>query len=1465
MKSTWWVLLVGATAWAQGMPTAIAQVITTVVGTSYAFPGDGKPAINAPLGYPYGVAVAGDGTVYIADEYDAAVFTVDPSGILHRFAGNGVPGNSGDGGPAVEGTLIAPTQVALAPGNITYILDGSGVRIVDANGVISRVPLSGLSEPVAIAAANGNLYIAEASNSSVIAFNVFSYQLTTVVPAGSLGETPQLLAADANGNLFIAAFDSQQNQDSALIYKLAPNGTLTKYLTITQLPYACMTVDSEDNIYVGGFDEVWKVPPTGNPVLVAGGPSNYGFGGDGGPATAALFSFPLGLAFDSAGNLYIADAQNRRVRKIDASGTINTIAGNNLWRTPADGTNATSAALFDPTNVVVDQAGNLYIAEQQGYRVFKVSAAGQVSTIAGNGARGITTTTVPATQSPLNGPTGVAVDAAGTVYFADSSIYRISTSGTLSTVVSAPPAVAGLTIDAAGNFYFTTGSTVRKMDTTGNVTTIAGTGTPGPGCADGTAALQCTLSDAFGITLDKNGNIFVADESNQRVIKITGGQVFRVAGGNGAGESGNGGPAVSAQLAYPRDLAIGPDGSLYIADQSCSIRRVTADGIIEAVAGVTGTCGFSGDGGPAVQALLGAENLHLVGGASGVTFDSAGNMFFADYGSNRVREVLATPPSFVGPASTGASGPALPASLSLAGSSGGAPVLAAFDIVAQSSSLAIPGVTYSVASDSSWLTASPVSGTTPGLVTIQADPVALQANSYSGNITLNMPNANPPSRVIPVTFAVGPGVPPAISVDQTHLSFTYATTSAPRGAVVVVSNSGGSALNFTASVSLNSGQSANWLSVAPLSGTATPGNPVSLSVSADPTMLPAGTYTGSVTIQGGSTGAVTIPVTMTITTNPEVMLLSQSGLTFTAIQNGGAIPPQTFGVLSLGSGTLNWTAQTSTLQGGNWLAATPDSGSSDSAALTGAPLVTVSVDSAGLQPGIYYGLVKIVSAGAANTPQEVVAVLQVLPAGSDLSPIVLPSSLLFTNVGSGPSSQNLMVYDPTATNKSYRSTFSTADAIVDWVQTLPSDATIPANAPESIVVQPFIDGGGSSSGEILSSGVHTGIVELEFSDGRVAAVPITYVLPGSSAASRPANSPRYSSASPEPRASTSCTPTKLVPVLTSLGRGFTVPAGFPEGLTAQVTDDCGNPLAQGQVSVEFSTGQGLTYMQSLNNGRWDVTWQTGSQQVSSVTLTIQATDPTQTLTGQAQINGALGAIQAPPQVLDRGVVSAASFAATPVAPGGFISIFGSLLSDATSSAPVLPLPTELNNTTVKLGDQALPLFYTNSGSSTNPAQLNALVPYETPVNTSLQLLVQRDNTYATPVYVDVAAAQPGVLEYGNQEAVAVDVNGNLIGPLNPAHAGDLLTMYCLGLGAVTPAVADGAAAPSNPPASTVNTVTVTVGGQTANLIFAGLTPTLAGLYQIDLYVPQNSGTGDQVPVAVSTGGQTSVTVNLSVQ
>ncbi len=1194
-------------------------------------------------------------------------------------------------------------------------------------------------------------------------------------------------------------------------------------------------------------------PGTSTTIAGVGYP---GFAGDGGPANQASINTPYGIAIDPTGRICFGDVAgyNGRVRCVTA-GIIQTIAGDGQIYDAGDGGAATAATLFNPRTMAADAAGNIYIADYDNSRLREVSG-GIIATIAGTGNYyGSTGYGGPATSATLT-PTSVAVGPDQTLYIADQSNLRVvrlaggvlepiagnggdGFSGDGGPATSATLSIPeGVAVDGLGNVYISDSfnNRVRKVSN-GVITTVAGNGAAAFS-GDGGPAASASLNFPEGIAVDGSGNLYIADQGNNRVRVVSGGTITTIAGNGAAAFTGDGGSALAASLNTPWAVAVDASGDLYIADTGNSrIRKVTG-GIINTVAG-NGTPGFSGDGGAATGASF---NF-----ATGVAVDNSGNLYISDYSNNRIRVVLAGAPAFLNPVSSG--------TLSLSGSSTGKAATASLDIAASGTAagpILVSQMPYfvQVTSGSNWLSVSPTSGTSPGLVTVTADPSSLAPGNYSGSLVLSLANATPGQRTINVQFTVGQGVPPAVSLDQSHMSFNYATTSAARSQTLVVSNSGGGSVNFTTSIQYNSGASANWLSVAPQSGTASPGNPVSLAVTADPSqlaLLGPGTYTASLTVNGGPAGSVMIPITMTITKNPLVMLLSQAGLTFTAIQNGGVIPPQTFGVLNLGSGTLNWTVQPSTLTGGNWLNAMPSSGSSTAADVNGAPLVRVSVDPAGLPPGVYYGLMKVISPGAANTPQEVVVVLQVLHAGSDLAPIVQPTSLLFSaSAGvASPSSQTVAVYDPTGTSKDFQSGVATS-AGGNWLVAVPADATIPATAPAEIVVQPIVNG--------LAPGTYTGTLTLQFSDGRVSTVGVTFVVTGT---------PGTTSENPHSIShdSGSCSPTKLIPVLTSLGSGFTVPAGFPEGLTAQVTDDCGNALTQGQVSVEFSTGQGLKYMQSLNNGRWDVTWQTGPQ-TPSVTLTVHATHPTLPITGSAQITGALGNLQAPPQVADRGVVSSASFTATPIAPGGFISIFGSLLSDATSSAQVLPLPTMLNNTTVKLGDLTLPLFYTNNGAT---SQLNALVPYETPLNTNQQLLVQRDNTYATPVYVNVAAAQPGVLEYGNQEAVAVDMNGNLIGPSNPAHAGDLLTMYCLGLGAVSPAVADGAAAPSNPPASTVNTVTVTVGGQTANVYFAGLTPTLAGLYQIDFYVPQNAGMGDQVPVMVSTGQQTSVAVNLSVQ
>jgi uncharacterized protein (TIGR03437 family) len=1443
-----------------------------------------------------GVAVDAAGNVFAADRDNERVFLISPNGTLSAVAGNGIAGFSGDGGPATSASFSQPSAVAVDSAGNLYIADYSNGRIRKvSNGIITTVagngnsgfsgdggPATGASlngaDGVAVDAA-GNLYIADGGNNRIR--KVSNGIITTVAGNGNSGFSgdggpavnaslafPNGIAVDSAGNLFMADTGNSRIRrvSNGTITTVAGNGAFGYFgdggpatNTSLYLPFG-VTVDSAGNIYIADTDNNRIRMVSNGTITTITGDGNPGFF-DGVPAPVGLVNLPQGVAVDSIGNLYVADTDNNRIREVSGgtNALITTFAGNGTYRFSGDGGPATNASLNDPNGVAIDSAGNLYIADTNNYRIRKV-ANGTITTVAGLdspflGDGG------PATSASLDHPQGVAVDSAGDLYIADTYDNRIRLvffNGTITTIAgigggggsfSGDGGLAtsaslhypvGVAVDSSLNLYIADSENerIREVFFNGTIATVAGNGKLGFS-GDGGSAVTASLNYPQGVAVDSAGNLYIADYLNGRVREVSSGTITTVAGGGNPPDGiGDGGPATSALL-FPSGVAVDSAGNLYIADAANNRIRKVSNGIITTVAG-GGNPSYPGigDGGLATNASL---DLLL----GGVAVDSAGNLYIADAGFNRIRQVLVNPPVFNSPLAPGAG------SISLSQASGGKPVTSTLNVDAainRESTVSVPGMAYSVSvtTRSSWLSVSPASGSTPGLITVTADPLNLSQGVYNGTIAISVPLANPQTQNVNVQFTVTPGVPATLTVDQSQLSFNYATTSTARTQTVIVSNSGGGPLNFTTSVSLQSGVSANWLSVSPQSGMATPDNPVSVAVKADPTMLPAGTYTGSVTIDGGSAGTQTVQVTMTITTNPLVMLLSQSGLTFTAVQNGGAIPPQTFGVLNLGSGTLSWTVQTSTLSGGNWLLATPESGSTSTAAVGGAPLVSVSVNPAGLAPDVYYGLVKVISPGASNTPQEVVVVLQVLAAGTDVAPIVLPASLIFTSsVGlSSPSSQIVSVYDPTGTNKSFRSGIVTTSG-GNFLVTLPTDATIAQSEPTEIVVQPLVSN--------LAPGTYNGTLTLQFSDGTVSTVGITFVVTGAGATS--GQNPQAI-----PHDAGACAP--LIAQLTTLGQNFTVPAVYPQGLTALVTDNCGNALTDGKVSVKFPNGQGLTPMQSVGNGRWDVTWQTGLVQASSVTLTVLAADPTGTLTGQAQITGTIGAPQPAPQITPGGVVSAASYMPTAVAPGGFIAIFGSLLSESTGGAASLPLPTNLNFTTVTLGDLSLPLFYTVAGTM---GQVNALVPYEVPLNTPLPLLVQRNNTYAPVVNMNIAAAQPGVLQYGNMEAVAVDTNGNLIGPSNPTHAGNVIIMYCLGLGAVSPSVADGAAAPSNPPASTVNSVTVTVGGQTANVIFAGLTPTLAGLYQINLTVPPNTGTGDQVQVVVSTGGQTGAAVNLSVQ
>ncbi|MCZ6490028.1 MAG: hypothetical protein O7A06_05805, partial [Acidobacteria bacterium] len=515
-----------------------------------------------------------------------------------------------------------------------------------------------------------------------------------------------------------------------------------------------------------------------------------------------------------------------------------------------------------------------------------------------------------------------------------------------------------------------------------------------------------------------------------------------------------------------------------------------------------------------------------------------------------------------------------------------------------------------------------------------------------------------------------------------------------------------------------------------------------------------------------------VPVTMTVSGTAQILLLSQTGLTFTAVSNGGTVPAQSFGVLNTGAGLLNWSVDRSTLSGEDWLTVSPSIGTTDAGTLE-VPLVEVSVSAAALEPGEYYGQVQVTSQESGNSPQVATVVLNVLPVGSNPGPRVGPTGMIFTGIagGSDPASQTITVSNLTGSSKTFVSGRFTSDGS-DWFTQSPSTGTVSPNQPSQIVLQPRIAG--------LTVGARRGTLTLAFGDGSVLTVEMALVLAGTSGASQRV---------PPIARLEGCTPTALQPVFTLLGNQFNVSVAWPVPIEVNVADDCGDPLTDGSVVVTFSNDDPPLALQSLQDGRWSGTWQARNAGVSQVTITATATAtaaiPGASIQGTTQLVGGLQAKPDSPQVGNKAVVSAASFAPqVPAAPGSLISIFGVKMADATGSSNALPLATQLAGTTVLLGGQTLPLLFSSAG------QINAQVPYGIATNTEHQLVVRRGTSYTVPEPVTVAPAQPAVFTL-NQSGqgqglvfVATATTAVLADASNPARANDVVVIWCSGLGAL---------------------------------------------------------------------------------
>lgn len=567
--------------------------------------GDGGPAIQAELHLPQQVALDHSGNIYIADTDDQRIRMVDTSGNINTIIGTGVICDGphfkcGDGGPATSADLDLPAGVAVDASGKIYVSDTRDQRLrVVTNGIINEFAGSGTH-------CTGSTKRCGDGGLAVDA-NLFN---------------PWGLALDASGNVFIAdEFDNRVRKvtvSTGIITTVIGSGV--QGFSGDGGPPRMAALDQPLGVFID--NKGYLVADTGNNRIrqarqgvlttLAGG----GSGGDGSAATRGILAAPNAVAWDTSGNYYIADTANNRIRKVDTSGTITTVAGTGLLGWTGDGGPATSATLNGPSGIAVDASNNVYIADLGNLVVRKVDTSGTITTIAGDGNPCIISTNPcgdggPATAANITGPTTVVVDSKGNVYIADYWDHRI-----------------------------------RMVNTNGIINTIAGSGQRGQS-GDNGPATTARLNRPYGVAVDGSGNVFIADSKNNRIRCVlavakgcggstkTVGDIITFAFNGKATFAGDGGDAKAASQQIPLEVELDPSGNVFVGGGADSVvRRI--DAVTDIVTTVAGDPthpmkrGFAGDGHLATNATLNNTGLSVNGSEV---------LLIADTGNNRVRQV----------------------------------------------------------------------------------------------------------------------------------------------------------------------------------------------------------------------------------------------------------------------------------------------------------------------------------------------------------------------------------------------------------------------------------------------------------------------------------------------------------------------------------------------------------------------------------------------------------------------------------------------------------------------------------------------------------------------------------------------------------------------------------------------------------------------------------------------------------
>ena len=777
--------------------TLAQGIITTVAGSDYIFPDDNKPAIEAHLAGPEILAADAQGNYYIAEPQLNMVLKVDRNGLLTVLAGNGLKRRAGEGGLARAASIGEPRAVATD--------------------------------------AQGNIYVASEFIHTV--FKVDRNGIVTVVAGRGFG---------------VGGEGGQATQ------------------TPIEHP-SCVGVDSQGNVYYCENIEtlgsrVRRVDRNGIVTTIAGN-INATAAGDGGPATNAALIYPRAVVFDAQGNMYIAESGAGRIRRV-SNGVITTFAGGGN-DSVNNGIPATQASLGSPAGMVFDAAGNLLIVDGGLHRVRRITTDGMIATIAGTGNNDFAGDGNTAANASFSNPVGIALDSSGNLLIGDRDnqrVRRVLTNGLVQTaagrggftgdggaaIVARLVNAIGLTMSTSGTLYIADPDShrIRQVTAGGLITSLVGTGRAASS-PDNTPAANASIPGAFSVAVDGANNVYF--DENCRIRRITAAGILTTFAGNGACRfSGDGGPAINAGLTAS-GMTFDRAGNLYIADiQNARIRRITPAGVISTLAG-NGVAGYSGDGGPAVQAAIRPSG-------EGIAVDASGNIYFTEFVNHRVRKISnGTITTFAGNGlggNTGDGGPATEARvggpLGLALDSLGNLYITTAGTIRRVSAAGVI-TRYAGRGNPNGFSGDGGSALNAAFNFVRGLAIDANNNLYLCDVGNQ--------RVRVVQAMVGP----SIILSQKGLTFRGVSgVSSPTPQTFTVVNGGQGPLNFGVFPTTLSG--GTWLSAAPAAGLAAAGAAgVAVTVSVNPTGLAPGDYYGQVEIRAAT--AANSPQSVTIVLN----------------------------------------------------------------------------------------------------------------------------------------------------------------------------------------------------------------------------------------------------------------------------------------------------------------------------------------------------------------------------------------------------------------------------------------------------------------------------------------------------------------------------------------------------------------------------------------------------------------------